>query len=333
MQVAPVGLPANIPISSVFVQCSTNYGDLMQTPVSLTEAGYLKMPQLRANIELLRLSCFSPQGEVWFSKAVELDLTDGRERKINVPMQPAVSLTGKLDDSVPRPVKNGVVQAFVIERFEKDTERYNKSTMMYWREWAEIQPDGTFVFENMPVGDVQVIALCDGFIAETGKAPLQLGKVNTRQHLRPQVFEMYQPENDIVIDMQPTGEVAVTVVDQSGSPVPDLKLFSSPNVGWWRGGNMIYCFPLDSTTESLLTSKKKGWDLENHPFQAKTDASGQAVFSNMPVGSQGISVIEDHWRIAKNAGEQNQPWRRKVEIDADQQAELNIIVEPKEKTE
>ena len=41
-----------------------------------------------------------------------------------------------------------------------------------WFSWAPTNSDGTFVIEDWPADEpMQLIALCDGYIATSGKAP------------------------------------------------------------------------------------------------------------------------------------------------------------------
>ena len=73
---------------------------------------------------------------------------------------------GRLSDNVPRPVRNGRLKTETLDPAGADNDRVS------WFSWTSIQPDGTFTIEGWPADEpLQLIALCDGYIAASGIAP------------------------------------------------------------------------------------------------------------------------------------------------------------------
>lgn len=329
MQVVPRGLPPEMMLEDVYVHCSTNTGDLLQTPVKITPENTLALPRLRANQELLRLAWLPSQGKAWFSDPVELDLTQGGDRTIDVPLYPAVSVKGKLSENVPRPVNNGIVTATLVDYYEKDKSQYNKQALLFWQEWAEVNPDGTFEFFDLPAGKIQLVSRSDGYYARSGEDPGFFGKTESRPYPRPQAFEAIDPVTEVELQMEQTGKVGLTVVDTTGKPVPHLKFYSSPNVSVWRAGNMIYGFPLNSTKQHFQEAIPIKWSLENHPYMGETDEKGQTVIRNLPPGKRGCSLIDEKWELAIQPGKTKRDWRYQFDIVAGERTEAEIVVELK----
>ena len=138
------------------------------SPVSGTtnDQRWRELPRLPAGTELLRLVYVPDDGPVMFSGVRQMLMADGEQYKVRLEMKKACRVEGHLDDSVPRPVQNGRVVAEVIARADGD-----RRDTLDWRAAVEIRPDGSFTLEAMPRGDLQVIAVCNGFMAASGEPP------------------------------------------------------------------------------------------------------------------------------------------------------------------
>ena len=145
-----------------------------------------------------------------------------------------------------------------------------------------IRPDGTFTIDWPAEEPVQLIALCDGYIATSGLPPDFLQNPPDPKEVirdpfnRPQVFA---PRNNgrITVAMSPLVRCVATAVDEDNKPVLGVTVVSWPNVGWWNGGSQIYCHPL-VRGERLLRERdyeKATDEAFPQPFEATTDAQGE----------------------------------------------------------
>ena len=106
-----------------------------------------------------------------FSQIVDFELTAGEPRKtakkIAVPLRPSLRIEGVLSDNVPRPIRRGRIK---IETLRPAGAAGNR---VKWFSWTAIQPDGTFAIDGWPADErMQLIALCDGYIAASGPRPM-----------------------------------------------------------------------------------------------------------------------------------------------------------------
>lgn len=86
----------------------------------------------------------------------------------DIELQPGISLSGRLEDKVPRPVKNGFVLAAHTPLPLGNTYEDQLPSLIYYSS-ADIREDGTFQFPSMPpTGTVQLIALCEHWVGLKG---------------------------------------------------------------------------------------------------------------------------------------------------------------------
>jgi hypothetical protein len=265
--------------------------------------GWRELPRLPAGSELLRLLYVPDDGPVMFSGVRQLELADGERYKVRLEMRKACRINGHIDDSVPRPVQNGRVVAEVNARANGD----GRNTLD-WRESALIGPDGSFTLEAMPHGDLQVIALCDGFMAESGEPP-EFAADHERQQVsafnRPQVFPIADEQHEITLKMTPTADCLVRVLDPDRQPVQSATCSFWPNVGWWGGGSQIYCHPLYGTLAVLKNPDDIKTALKaDKLYSAMTDAEGVALVKNLPPQQGSTFVVSDEKVQLKVAGDQ-----------------------------
>jgi len=181
---------------------------------------------------------------------------------------PGRAFAGELDYSVPRPVHNGRVDANVLTATAPATEP------VQWRVWTEVRADGSFAFDTLPGGPVEVTAICDGFVSKSGRTP--------------QAFESGAP---VVVAMQPAASLRLKVTDTAGKPVAGARAFASPNVTWAGRYSTLFAGTQLSTPESLRldseTRRERQRSFGLGPrFQATTDESGEAVITDLPAGKQ-----------------------------------------------
>ncbi len=101
-----------------------------------------------------------------FSKITDFEIEAGLPKTIEVALHPSLRISGVLSDNVPRPVRNGRLKMETIDPAGADNNRVS------WFSWTPIQPDGTFAIDAWPADEpLQLIALCDGYIATSGPRP------------------------------------------------------------------------------------------------------------------------------------------------------------------
>ncbi|MGD9634670.1 MAG: Ig-like domain-containing protein, partial [Pirellulales bacterium] len=271
------------------------------TPV-LTDSGSLRIPTMAAGRGEVMAVRLEGDQATHFSRIVPLDVHVGEQRSETLELHPAARIMGKLSDNVPRPVKNGRVSARTVP-LQWDGEH------VQWISWTPIAEDGTFVFDAWPASeDAQIIALCDGFIAESGAAPAVAKQPPERDRFsRPQVFTPAGFAQPIELQMTALVNCEVEAVDRQGKAVAGAKIVSCPNVGWWNVGSQIYCTPL-VRGERLLRERKFEAAVERDapiPFIAVTDAAGRATL-DLPVGKEDLYVESDDYELPVNVGRREQ---------------------------
>ena len=244
---------------------------------------------------------------VEFSDPIDLTLQPGLNDAVTVAMHPAVSIRGRLGDEVPRPVVAGRVSAIALTR--KDP-----LPNFDWTQWAPVDENGGFVIAGIPRSEtMQVIALCEHFIARNGTEPIakpaaadadplgglramfevarDLTKTEDQPCTRPQVFGP-DAEQPITIRMAPLVRCEISVVDPDGKPLPDIFVGGYASVLWWGDwGSQIYGRQLMRSTEWLTgTAIEEPWDSDSVrgfdvPFFDHSDENGAATVY-LPPGKQ-----------------------------------------------
>jgi beta-lactamase regulating signal transducer with metallopeptidase domain len=232
---------------------------------------------------------------------------------------PGTRLEGRLDDSIPRPIKNGNIDLYLIEGEAHRIESTRSAWV--WQDYARVNPDGSFVFESLPSGGhVQLFALVDGWqSANPTEAELRdyfekhdagdmvfLDRAVERPGIWPQLFPL--PENaDVVrvtLPCQKTTSLDVRVVDPAGSPIEGATVKLNPN-GIFLGGELFIPGTEGSTgamvrpaggLAGLAQQNKWVW---SSFIAVTTDADGIARVRNLPgVGGESYEVEADGYVMA-----------------------------------
>jgi hypothetical protein len=292
----------------------------------VTPAGWFVLPRLPAGPQLIRLVYLPEVGKPMFSAVLTETLVDGDDLQRALELRSSVTVTGVIDESVPRPIRQGILSAMTIE---STSDVFNK---LSWRTMADIDADGRFCIEDVPANsDLQIIALCDGYMASPGKAPDSVPERDRKIHRSlsvPQVFHAGDTDLRIALAMTPTVECIVKVVDPAGEPIGGAKLFFGPNVKWWNGGTQIYCHPRFSTREILMD---KSWrtvhqrDEQASPFAATTGADGVALVRNLPPTSHSFGVSAEGFEVPIDGNSR----QRRIDLRAGGRHELIITLQAK----
>jgi hypothetical protein len=230
-----------------------------------------------------------------FSRITDVELQSGKPNRIDVRLRPSLRVAGVLSKNVPRPVRNGRLKAWTLPRANPERNRAE------WFTWVPIQPDGTFAIDGWPAEEpMQLIALCDGYIATSGKPPAVVNPAQVPKQdpfSRPQVFEPVA-EKRIELQMTVLATCVATAVDEEDKPIAGVTVNSWPNVGWWNIGSQIYCSTL-VRGERLLQVRDYDQAIDKafaEPFEGRTDAKGRVTLQ-LPAGTQRLAVTADVYEL------------------------------------
>lgn len=210
--------------------------------------GTFKSPPVELHRRLMRVITAQKNGPFLFSELINVEKAQpGADGVIDVVLTPGARITGRLDDSVPRPVGEGYVQLRVCEgpnhRLEMPTSDVSDRPATPWRNswiWedsAAVQPDGTFVFESVPSGGIaQIHAIVDGFMSANPSIDELCevlrthngGDINTSEALRkylsgvniwPQIVPIDSDSVEVLMKCRPAASCNLRLLDSSGNPV------------------------------------------------------------------------------------------------------------------
>ncbi|QDT45071.1 Methicillin resistance mecR1 protein [Gimesia alba] len=263
--------------------------------------GYFTSPMVSRDRRWMRVVDGSGDGPILFSDLIDVTKPEQvtQEGAIVATLRPGIRLEGRLDESVPRPIKNGCVELYINEG---ETHRIGGWS---WQDTAFVQEDGTFVFESLPAGGhVQLFALVDGYQSirrseETLAEYLRLqnaGDVSLLEALskapnafRPQLFPLpkRQAKTEIVLPCTRSAALDVTVFYPTGSPIRGADVKFNPS-GLFLGGKEFFPTHEVMAKASLVrhpdpTQVQRLHDWANSTFlEAKTDFNGVAQVRNLP---------------------------------------------------
>lgn len=263
--------------------------------------GVFAFHKLSPGGHLLQLMGRLPSGEVVYSDDIAFTAETGKEYNFSMEMKSGIRLEGRIDDKVPRPIKNGRVLISVRPKEFPAWNNYadvddilKKYPNFYpWKSYRPIAEDGTFVFESIPSGGLDVIVYGDGFVSQSG------GDFEQRENSKlvkvpgfalPQAFPLVAPTTKIVVATEPTATLEVTAKTKTGKPVEGATVYVNPNVVRMGGifGNMR-----TSSEEPF----RKMIPLPNIPYSATTDKNGFAVIRNIPATDRGMEVADADYQV------------------------------------
>jgi hypothetical protein len=222
---------------------------------------------------------FDRSGAAWFSDAHQVVSKPGAAVELQVDLKRGVALRGTIDSKVPRPIKNGRVVAEITP-----SGHLRQDSPPGWHSWAKVKEDGRFEIPSLPAGDLEVVALCQGFISTNGPG---------QSHMRyPQRHVLGTNDLEIEIGMEPTTRLEVTVLDNNGKPLADALVGTWPNVRYGEWAATIFASDLYKTADLLRgvrpTPTMGDWMIAD--FSGKSDQSGIAILPNLPPEVRQFSV-------------------------------------------
>lgn len=258
--------------------------------------------QLAAGTNTVRLAVLDPGGRAWFSEVVSIAAQVGETNSVALPVRPGVAIRGELDPSVPRPIKNGRVV------FQVTPSGHNpKDDPPGWHAWGSMLPDGTFNVSGMPPGDVEIVAMCDGFVSTNA--------IPGAGMWHPQTHVIGAEDLVVTIGMERTARLEVTVNDDQGRPLPGAHVATWPNVQYGKWAASILMSDCYMTSDALLQGPKyfesrARWE---SPFTVVSDSNGVAVLANLPTIADELAVEHPKFRLpvatpTSGAGQKNRSY-------------------------
>jgi hypothetical protein len=271
----------------------------------------------------VRLIGMNDSGDTLFSDVTNIMVAAGMTNQLGLELRPGLSVRGRLDLTVPRPVTNGVVVMNIVP-----AGRQLADHPPVWHSWSKINPDGSFEFLSLPSGDLEIVALCNGFVSTNspGSSP---------NITLPQKHLLGTTALEITIGMEPTARLEVTVRDENGNLIEGARAVTSPNVQWGKFSSTIFCSDLYNSIDllRLTNAPARGfWRSVPAGFSGVSDETGVAVVSNVPVATTVFTVGHTNYVLPKlktafGSEERQLP----VSLSPNTTTKISVTLEPKEK--
>jgi len=298
-----------------------------------TDNGVYEFHKLSPGGHMVQLMGRLPTGEIVYSEAFAFTAEKGKPCQFALEMRPGIRLEGRVDDKVPRPVTNGRVMMdvrpkeypalLVIEDFYNLDEKYGGR--YFWHSYRPISEDGSFVFESIPPGEVDVIVLGDGFVSKSS-GPLQNRANGTLQKgavmAIPQPFPLVAPVTKIEVTTEPTATLEFTATTRAGKPIDGVWVGMFPSVFRMRG---MFGWAKNSSEEPYREIPH----LSEPVFGGKTDQDGKLVIKNLPSEIHGLDVDHAQYQVPL---QEPKGWRDRhirTEFSPGTTNKLTLALEPK----
>lgn len=310
-----------------------------RTPFGIVMAGPGGMAKWKTDPSGMRLSRAIPDGS-WqtllvspredgrhlFSGVLPIRLRDNQDVNIrNLRLKPGIRIAGRLDDSVPRPVKNGKILAHCLPR-PAGFCYADEDPSVSWEDAASINEDGTFEFPSLPrSGMIQLITVCDTHIGKDVDPPDPNQNAFT-QGMYLQVDERDDLEN-LTIPMEATGTVRVKVLDPDGNPLVGAKVGTWPNQSMHLAGSNVlgeYSQSIELIRQQIQSDSTPSWERRNYDrYSRTTDENGEATLISMPIGTgDQIAVHHDDYLMPQSGfGD-----RREVNVNLEDSTPVEVTV-------
>jgi hypothetical protein len=191
----------------------------------------------------------------------------------------------------------------------------------FWRSYRLISEDGSFVFESIPPGEVDVVVLGDGFVSKS------IGQVKNRVAGKlvdgpiagiPQPFALTAPITKIEVVTEPTATLELTAKTKDGKPVEGASVYLSPQVIRMNG-----LFGVGGSSEEPFLHQAPLPEL----YSATTDRSGLAVIRNVPSITRLMVVGNTQFQVPLQDGLRTRIIR--FELSPGATNRLEVTLEPK----
>lgn len=278
--------------------CSTSWRD--------EGGGTFVFDHLAAGQRLLQVSGQLDSGELVFAEGQALNVAQGERLKVAVEMKRGLRLEGQLDARVSRPVRKGRVviavrprsiPAFSVPEEQGDLlDRLGEYRL--WTSYRPIAEDGSFAFEAIPSGEVDVTVQGEGFVSKNGaEARNRIQRLGGGVQFVPsvicvpQAFALVAPLTRIEVLTEPTATLEVQATGPRGRPVQGAQVWLYPNVLRMPGG--LFCEATRSDEEPFRRVER----LPELRFHGVTSQEGIAVVANLPAHGRGFDLEHAEYEV------------------------------------
>ncbi len=247
------------------------------------EDGTFKSPSVDLKRRLMRVVSAQENGPLLFSQLVDVaEEPLGANGIHELVLKAGSKITGRLDDSVPRPISEGYAELMIVEGPNhqltvpirdaygeiKDADKLIPWT---WEDSVAVQADGTFVFESVPSGGIaQLHVVADGYMSANPSLDILLARIEipgatpeeSAKALKDQIghFDMWPilfpldgPNVDAAIPCEPTASCDFRILDPSGNPLLNAAVSFSPN-GVFISGKLFLLGSYDLMSSTLVNA-------------------------------------------------------------------------------
>jgi len=225
--------------------------------------------RLGVGLHTVRAVQLNPGGDLEFSDVVTVLAVAGQTNELFLDLKPALAVRGRVDASVPRPVIEGRVIAQVWPLGHQA-----RTSPPLWHTWAPLQNDGSFTMTNLPPGDLEVVAVCEGHVSTNG--PGQFPSMHY-----PQRHVLATNDLEILIGMEPTGAVEMKVLDDQGRALSNAVVEAWPNVRYGEWSATILGEDCYHTADAFRTMPPNWWLSRVTRYRGTTDAAGLVVVRHL----------------------------------------------------
>ena len=142
-------------------------------------------------------------------------------------------------------------------------------------------------------------------------------------------------ELDIVIEMEATARLEVTVYDDQRRPLEGAKVATSPNVRWDDCAATIFCADLYNTIDLLKRTKNRqdGFKRETPPgFFGLSDKTGLAILSNVPADQPRFGIDHPDYVLPKvTVADGTRRRRANIILQPGETTQISVTLEPQNK--
>ncbi len=244
--------------------------------------GVFACHDLSAGEHLLSVMGRLPSGDFVFSDTFAFTAEKGKHYNFALELKPGIRLEGRINETAQRPAKNGRVLLTVrLKEFPVPApDGLNQLSGRYagqgWSSYRAIAEDGTFVFESIPPGEVEVSVLGDGFASQVGG----------HGDKAPRFFSLLSPVTNIEVPVEPTATIEVTAKTKTGTPIVGATVIVIPEI------MVRTIYSIESGFRSLPL-------LPKIPFKYLTDNSGMVVIQNLPASTDHLGIDHPEFELPR----------------------------------
>lgn len=264
--------------------------------------GYFTSPVVELDRRWMRVVARNEKGPVLFSHLIDITNPERVEEDgtIVAILEPGIRLEGRLDNSVPRPIKHGCVELYINEGQD-----HQIGGGWTWQQTATVKEDGTFEFDSLPTGgQVQLFALVDGYQStrptvqalkdylkahDAGPESILENAIRRHDAFWPHLFPLTKGlyKTEVELPCTPTTSLDVKVVNPLGQPIEGAEVKFNPNGLFFGGELFIPATPSLEMSNQIIRYNKEEvkqryqWGTDTF-LGVKTDAQGIARVRNLP---------------------------------------------------